>query len=126
MAAPNIISLTTITGKTGYLTPANSNAAVIVANSANSNAVYKVNTLVAANLTGTGNTAVNVTVAINSLANGGGTGYPICSTVSVPANASVIIVDKENMFYLEEDKSVVITSGSANNIAFTISYEEMS
>lgn len=124
MAAPNIISITTITGKTGYLTPANSNAAVIVANSANSNAVYKVNTLVAANLTG--NSAVNVSVAINTFANGAGNGFPICSTVSVPGNASVIIVDKENMFYLEENKSVVVTSGSANNIAFTISYEELS
>lgn len=124
MAAPNIVNVTTITGKTTYLTPANTNAAVLLANSASSNKVFKINTLVASNVDGT--SAADVTVAINSNAAGSGTGYPIASTISVPADASLIVIDKDNPFYLEEDKSIVVTSGTANDITFTISYEEIS
>lgn len=124
MAAPNIVNVTTITGKTTYLTPANTNAAVLLANSASSNKVFKINTLVASNVDGTN--AADVTVAINSNAAGSGTGYPIASTISVPADASLIVIDKDNPFYLEEDKSIVVTSGTANDITFTISYEEIS
>ena len=124
MANPNIVSTTDIKGKTTYATPANTNAAVLLANSASSGKVFKINSLVASNVDGS--SAVNVTVAVNTAAAGSGTGYPIVSTVSVPANASLVVIDRDNFIYLEEDKSLVITSGSASDISFTISYEEIS
>ena len=124
MAAPNIINVTTILGKTTYLTPADTNAAVLLANSASSGKVFKINSLVASNVDGTD--PRDVTVAINTAADGSGTGYPIVSTVSVPADASLVVIDKDNAIYLEEDKSIVVTSGGADDIAFTISYEEIS
>ena len=124
MANPNIVNVSDIRGKTAYLTPADTNAAVLLANAASSGKVYKINSLVAANVDGT--TAVAVTVAINTAAAGSGTGYPIASTVDVPADSSLIVVDKTNGFYLEEDKSIVVTSGSADDIVFTVSYEEIS
>jgi hypothetical protein len=55
----------------------------------------------------------------------GGTSYPIISTVSVPADASIIAVDKNTSLYLEEDRSIVVTSGTASDLAYTISYEEL-
>jgi hypothetical protein len=124
MAAPNIVNVATITGKTTYLTPADTNAAVLLANSSGSNKVFKINSLVASNVDGTD--PRDVTVAINTAADGSGTGYPIVSTVSVPADASLVVIDKDNAIYLEEDKSIVVTSGSADDITFTISYEEIS
>jgi hypothetical protein len=123
MAAPNVVNVTTITAKTAYATPANTNATVLLANSASSNKVFKINTIVVANVDGV--TAAAATVAINTAANGSGTGYPIASTIDVPADASLIIVDKSNSFYLEEDKSIVVTSGSASDLVFTVSYEEI-
>jgi hypothetical protein len=36
------------------------------------------------------------------------------------------VSDKSTAFYLEEDKSVVVTSSTASKIAYTISYEELS
>jgi hypothetical protein len=124
MANPNIVSTTDIRGKTTYATPANTNAAVLLANSSGSNKVFKINSLVASNVDGTN--AVDVTVAINTAAAGSGTSYPIVSTVSIPADASLIVIDKDNFIYLEEDKSIVVVSGAADDIAFTISYEEIS
>ena len=124
MANPNIVSVTSIYGKTAYLTPADTAANVLLANAASSGTVLKINQIVAANIDGT--VAVDVTVAINTAAAGSGTSYPIVSTVSVPADASLIVADKTTSIYLEEDKSIVVTSGAASKIAYTISYEVIS
>ena len=124
MAAPNVVNVATITSKTAYATPSSTSATVLLANAAGSNKVFKINSLVAANVDGT--STVAATVAVNTAADGSGTGYPIASTIDVPADASLIVIDKLNAIYLEEDKSIVVTSGSADDIAFTVSYEEIS
>jgi hypothetical protein len=97
---------------------------VLLSNAASSGDVLKINQIVAANVNGT--SAVDTTVAINDAAAGAGTSYPVVSTVSVPADASLIVVDKTTAIYLMEDQSIVVTSGSADDIAYTISYEAIS
>jgi len=131
VAAPNIASLTTITGKTTYFTPSGTTAVVLLTNAASSNTVLKVNQLVVANVDGTN--AVDATVSIytnGGVAQGsapsGGTAYPIASTVSVPADASLIVVDKTTGLYLEENTCISITSGTASKLTFSVSYELMS
>lgn len=124
MAAPNLLALTTGLGKTAYLTPANTTANVLLSNASGSGKVLKVNQIVAANVNGT--SAVDCTVTINSAAAGGGTAYPIASTIAVPADASLIISDKTTQLYLEEDRSIVVTSGTSSGITYTVSYEELS
>lgn len=131
MAAPNIASLTTITGKTTYFTPSGTTAVVLLPNAASSGKVFKINQIVAANVDGTN--AVDCTVSLytnGSVAQGsapsGGTAYPIASTISVPADASLVLVDKTTSIYLEEGMSIAITSGTASKLTFSVSYEEMS
>ena len=130
MAAPNIASLTTITGKTTYYTPTGVTAVILLPNAAASGNVFKINQIVVANVDGTN--AVDATVSIYSngaVAQGsapsGGTAYPIASTISVPADASLIVVDKTTGIYLEEGVSISITSGTASKLTFSISYELM-
>lgn len=124
MAAPNIVAVATITAKTANLTPANATSNVLLANAASSGKVLKVNMIIAANVDGT--SAYDTTVAVNTAAAGSGTSYPLASTVSVPPDASLIVSDKSTAFYLEEDKSIVVTSSTASKIAYTVSYEELS
>jgi hypothetical protein len=131
MAAPNIASLTTITGKTTYFTPTGTTAVVLLQNAASSNTVLKINQIVVANVDGTN--AVDCTVSIYSnggVAQGsapsGGTAFPIASTISVPADASLIVTDKTTGIYLEENTSISITSGTASKLTFSVSYELMS
>jgi len=123
MANPNIVNVTTLTGNTAYLTPGNTTANTLLSNAASSGLVFKINQIVCANVNGS--SAVNATVAINSLAAGAGTNYPIISTISVPASASVIAVDKTTAVYLMENSSIVVTSGTASGITYTISYESI-
>ena len=123
MANPNIINVTTLTGNTTYLTPANTTANTLLSNAASSGLVFKINQIVCANVNGS--SAVNATVAINNLAAGAGTNFPIISTISVPASASVIAVDKTTAVYLMENQSIVVTSGTSSGITYTISYESI-
>jgi len=131
MAAPNIINPTTITGKTTYYTPSGTTAVVLLTNAAASGKVLKINSVIASNIDGTN--AVNATVAYytnGAVAQGsapsGGTAYTVASTISVPANASLIVVDKSTQLYIEEGNCLSITSSSANKLTFTVSYEEIS
>ena len=123
MANPNIINVTTLTGNTTYLTPANTTANVLLSNAASSGLVFKINQIVCANVNGA--SAVNTTVAIDNAAAGAGTDFPIVSTISVPASASLIAVDKTTAIYLMENSSIVVTSGTASGITYTISYESI-
>jgi hypothetical protein len=131
MANPNIVNVTTIYGKTTYLTPSGTSAVVLLPNAASSGKVLKINQIVAANVNGSA--AVNTTVSLYSngaVAQGsapaGGTAYPIVSTVSVPALASLIVTDKTTAIYLEEGNSISVTSGTASGITYSISYEDIS
>ena len=123
MTAPNIVNVATINAKTAYLTPSNTTANVLLANSASSNKVLKINQIIAANVT---TAAVGATVAVNSAAAGSGTSYPMASAISVPTGASLIVSDKSTAFYLEEDKSILVTSSTSSGITYIVSYEEIS
>jgi hypothetical protein len=123
MANPNIVNVTTINGVTTFLTPANTTANVLLSNAASSGLVYKINQIVASNVNGS--VAVATTVSIDNAAAGAGTDFPIVSTVSVPANASLIVVDKTTAIYLMENQSIVVTSGTSSGISYTISYESI-
>jgi hypothetical protein len=131
MANPNLLAATTALGTTTYLTPSVTSAVVLLPNAAASGLVFKINQIVAANVNGTN--AVDTTVSIytngaqaQGNAPSSGTAYPIASTISVPADASLIVVDKTTQIYLQEGTSIIVTSGTANGITYSISYEVIS
>ena len=124
MTAPNIVNVTTITGKTNVVSLTTTNATLVVENTAASNKVFKINSLVVSNVDGTN--AADITVSLYSEDNIGGTATEIVSTVSVPADASLVVIDKGTSIYLEEDKSIGATAGAANDLKVVVSYEEIS
>jgi hypothetical protein len=131
MANPNLLAATTASGTTTYLTPSGTSAVVLLPNAAASGQVFKINQIVATNVNGS--SAVNATVSIytnGAVAQGSapssGTAYPIASTISVPANAALIVVDKTTQVYLQEGTSITVTSGTASGITYSISYEVIS
>jgi len=130
MANPNIVNVTSIYGNTTYYTPSGTSAVVLLPNAASSGVVNKIGNVVVSNVTAS---VANATVSIYSngaVAQGsapaGGTAYPIAFQVSVPANATLVVVDKSTSFYLQEGTSISITSGTANSLTFTTSYEAIS
>jgi hypothetical protein len=124
MAAPNIVNVATITGKTNVVDLTSTSATSVVSNAASSNKVIKINSLIVANVDGTSN--ADITINLYSAAALGGTATQICSTVAVPADSSLVVIDKSSGIYLEEDKSIGATAGSANDLKVICSYEEIS
>lgn len=124
MAAPNIVNVATITGKTDQVSLTTTNATAVVSNAASSNKVFKVNSLTVANVDGTA--AADITISVYSQDDIGGTATEFVSTISVPADATLVVIDKNNSIYLEEDMSIGATAGTANDLKVIVSYEEIS
>ena len=124
MAAPNIVNVTTITGKSAVVSLTGTSATLIVENPASSNKVFKINSLVVSNVDGTN--AADITVSYYSEDDIGGTATQIVSTISVPADATLVVIDKGTSIYLEEDRSIGATAGTANDLKVIVSYEEIS
>jgi len=124
MAAPNLVNISTITAKSAVVNLTTTNATLVVENPAASNKVFKINSLVVANVDGTN--AADITISYYSEDNIGGTATQIVSTVSVPADASLVVIDKNTSIYLEEDRSIGATAGAANDLKVIVSYEELS
>ena len=121
MAAPNIVGVNTITGITTYLSLGDTSATVLVTNAASSNYVYKINTIVVANDDGTN--SADITVAINDAAAGAGSNYALASTVAVAADSSLVVTDKASAFYLEENRSIVVTASAGGDLDVMCSYD---
>ena len=117
MAAPNIVNVATITGKTSVLAVTTS-ATAIVTNSGSSGQVYKINALYVSNVDGTNNADLNVDLYRSS------TAYHIAKTVNVPADATLDVISKS--IYLEEGDSLRLTASANSDLEAVCSYEIIS
>jgi hypothetical protein len=124
MAAPNIVDVTSIIGKSNVVSLTTTSATEVVSNAAASDTVFKINSIIVSNVDGTN--AADITISYYSAAALGGTATEIVSTVSIPADASLVVIDKNTSIYLEEDKSIGATAGSSNDLKVIVSYEEIS
>jgi hypothetical protein len=122
MAAPNIVNVTNIIGNS-LSVAVGATATQLASNAAASGKVFKINSIVVANVDGS--SAADVTVEIYSQDDLGGTPLAIVSTISVPADASLIVTDKTTSFYLLEDQSIGATASAAGDLVATISFEEI-
>jgi hypothetical protein len=126
MANPNILQAATVVGNTStnlISSTADPFATALVDNAAASGKVYKINSIVVANVDGSA--AADITIKIFSEDALGGTGTAIASTISVPADTTLIVTDKTTSFYLLEDKSIGATASAANDLVVTCSWEEI-
>ena len=115
MAAPNIVEVATITGKTAVANAiGNSTAVEILANGSSSDDVYKVNAILVSNVYGADTT---VTVDFRR----GGTDYSIVTTIDVPNKSTLDVLNKP--IYLEEGDSLRILAGHASALDAVCSYE---
>ena len=117
MTAPNIVNVTTITGKTAVQAVGTS-AASIVTNSAASGKVFKVNALYVSNVDGTSNAEISVSILRSA------TSYHIAKTVVVPADATIDVFSKA--IYLEEGDALQLLASAVSDLEAVCSYEEIS
>lgn len=119
MAAPNLKSPNTITGRTARYAVTTSLANAL-ANAANSNKVLKVNSIFCANVDGVN--AADISVSIYN----GSTDTYLAKTITVPGDATQIISTQQTYFYLEEGDSIRALASAASDLELVIGYEEFS
>jgi len=124
MSNPNIVNVTAIYGNSSNTALSSTSVTSLVSNAASSGKVYKINSIVASNVDGTSAADITINVYSNATA-GSGTAYAVASTISVPADATLIITDKTTSFYLLENQSIGAIAGSANDLVITASWEEL-
>jgi hypothetical protein len=119
MANPNIVNVASIYGKTAGLAVTTA-ATAIVTNAASSGKVYKINTLTVANIN-TATATVTVDIYKNQT-----TAFDIAYTITVPVNASLVIISRETPIYLEENDSIRVTASANSYLEAIVSYEDIS
>ena len=50
----------------------------------------------------------------------------IASTIAVPADSTLVVVDKDTGLYLEEGDNIEAGASAASDLVITINYEELS
>ena len=124
MSAPNILNVTSITGKSFYLALSDTNATELISNPSSSDKVIKINMIQVANVDPA--LGCNVTVDYHDAASIGGTSYSLVANLEGPAKAAVVALDKNTSLYLEEDRSISVTAATSGHLEVIISYEEIS
>lgn len=121
MANPNIVNVTSIYGKTigAALT---TSSADILTNSAASNKIFKINTILISNVDGVNNATADVIFYDASTT----TSYYLVDLVVVPAASTLKVVTKDTSIYLEEGDKITALASAAGDLQIVISYEEIS
>ncbi len=125
MAAPNIVNISTLTGKTTYVNLTTTGSTSVLSNASGSNRVYKINSLFVSN-TDTAN-AVNITVNYYDSASitAATTSGSLANSITVPAKSNLIILDKSTALYLEENDAIGAIAGTAAKLTVVCSYEDI-
>ena len=134
MANPNIVNVTSIYGNTAYVIPSTTSATTswtyngttsLTGLTPASGTVNRITGVIVSNTTAS---PVAATVAIGNNATFGSAtviGY-LSYQISVPANASLIVVDKATDIYITENQSVAVISGTASALTFVAAFEAIS
>tara|TARA_Y100001937_G_scaffold91998_1_gene124522 strand:- start:215 stop:577 length:363 start_codon:yes stop_codon:yes gene_type:complete len=120
MAAPNLTSISTITAKSLTIGLTTTGLHTLE-NPSSSNKVFKVNSIVIGNIDGTNAATINV-----RFDKSGVSAIDIFRTISVPANSSLVLIDRNSSIYLEEGDVLLFTPSANNDLVAMINYEEIS
>ena len=118
MATPNIVSVATINGfvVNGAVTTSNVDVVDVTAEY-----VFKINNVIIANIDGTNAATVTLSVSTDN----GSNYYAIASTVTVPANSTIVVIDKNSSFYLDETDLLRVTGSANSDLTYLVSGEKI-
>jgi hypothetical protein len=116
MATPNLVSISTINGFTiaGAVTTSNADIIDVPADK-----LYKINSVIIANIDGTNSATVTLSLSVDN----GSNYYALASTVAVPADATLVVIDKNSQIYLDETDLLRVVGSANGDLTYTVSGE---
>ena len=119
MAAPNVVNVTSIIGKTQGSALTTSNADQLVCAT---DKLIKINSIIVSNVDGTSAADVSVNFVDSS---SGNLVLHLAKLVTVPAKSTLIVLGKDAPIYLEEGDKIQALASAASDLELIISYEEL-
>ena len=116
MATPNLVNVSSVTPF--YIAGAVTTSAVDIID-VPSDKVYKVNSVIIANVDGANAADITVEVSVDN----GSNYYKVASTVSVPADATLVVIDKNSQIYLDETDLLRVTASANSDLEYVVSGE---
>tara|TARA_A100001515_G_C4558428_1_gene205783 strand:+ start:82 stop:459 length:378 start_codon:yes stop_codon:yes gene_type:complete len=120
MANPNIVNVTSIYGKvdghaltTDAIDASGSNVITCGADQ-----LYKINSIIVANIDGSSTVDIDVAVNLASDAR-----FYVAKTVTVPAKSTLVVLGKDAPIYLEEGDELEARADAASDAELIVSYE---
>ena len=119
MAAPNIVNVTSIYGRTrGQDLTTTTTAGILTCAS---DKVLKVNSIIVSNIDGSNSADVTISFSDNSQSSA----KALASTVTVPAKSTLVVLGKDSPIYLEESDEIRGGASANGDLEVVISYEEL-
>jgi len=119
MAAPNIVNVTSIYGRTQGAALGTTLTDEILA--CPSNKLLKINSIIISNVDGSNSADVTVYFYDGSASSR----LAIASAVAVPAKTTLVVIGKDSPVYLEESDAIEAGASAASDLQIIISYEEL-
>ena len=119
MAAPNLVNVTSILGKTMGANLGTTVTSDVL--TCPSHKVLKINSIIVSNIDGSSSADVSVYFYDDSAT----ARYSIATTVAVPADSTLVVIGKDSPIYLEESDQIEAGASATNDLAIIISYEEL-
>ena len=117
MAAPNLVNVSSVLGKSLGLALTTSSQDVLTCAT---NKLLKINSIICANIDGTNDATVDVLMT-----DGSSTDFHIGKGINVAAGDTVVIVSKDAPIYLEEAFILKALASANSDIEMVVSYEEL-
>lgn len=117
MANPNVVAVSSIYANT--VLDADVAASAVSLLTAASDKLLKVNSLVIANIDGTNAADISVWITRSAV------DYYIAKTISVAADSTLVVIDKNMGLYLVEGDILKIQASAAGDLSAVCSYEEI-
>lgn len=133
MANPNLVNVASIYGNTAYVIPSGTTATTswtyngttsLTGLTPAAGTVNRISSITVANTT---SSAATATIGVGNNATFGSAtvvSYPAYQ-ISVPANATLVVIDKTTPLYITENQSVGVTSGTASALTYTATFEAL-
>ena len=119
MAAPNLVNVTSIYGKTMGAALGGVTTTDIL--ECPSNKLLKINSVIVSNKHASD--AVDLTCYF--LDNSASTRYELANTVTIPSKSTLVVIGKDSPIYLEESDQIEAGASATSSLVMVISYEEL-
>lgn len=116
MANPNIISISSMEGKTSLAELTTLTSTLFTVPTAG-NVVYKVNTILASNKHNTNAVEVTVKLVRNS------TDYEVFNKINVPNKSTMVLNSRDSSFYMEQGDTLSAFASASGDANIFVSYE---